>query len=96
MRQQAEPRPLGLWDLLAEVNLRDFREMVLAELGLVGASVRQALEARTPGAALALLMALLRLALLVLVVTVFGTGIVAITVVRGAIRAFRTLPRRGG
>ena len=79
---------LGWRQFLGAVNLKDFSGMVAAELGMIVVSLRLALQSLLrlpfgPFIALAgMLLALLRLMLLVLVVVVFGTAILAITVVR--------------
>ena len=86
MTSGATHEKLGLRDLLAEVNLRDFFVMVLDELGLIGNSVRLALESRTLLLPLALLVALLRLALLVVVIVLLGTAILAVMLLRGVTR----------
>ena len=86
MTSGATPEKLGLRELLAEVNLRDFFVMVLDELSLIGNSVRLALESRTLLLPLALLVALLRLALLVLVIVLLGTAILAVMLLRGVTR----------
>jgi len=86
MTSGATPEKLGLRELLAEVNLRDFFVMVLDELGLIGNSIRLALESRTLLLPVALLVALFRLALLVLVIVVLGTAILATMLIRGVTR----------
>ena len=71
------------------VNLTDFSHMVGTELRMLGMSLRLAPEAlpRLPFGPLifiaGMLVAMLRFAVLVLVVVVFGPAILAITVVRG-------------
>ena len=93
-----EERTFGWRQLLDAVNLRDFAEMVGGELGMIGSSLRQAVEAlpRLPFGPLVflgfLLLALLRSLLLLLVVVVFGTGILLLSAVRGAVRAVRGAP----
>ena len=89
---------LGWRQFLGAVNLKDFSGMVGAELGMIAVSLRLALQSllRPPfGPLIALagmLMALLRLMLLVLVVVVFGTAILAITIVRGVANLARGRP----
>ncbi len=90
----------GWRDLLGAVNLRDFAHMVTGELQMIATSVRLAFESivHLPFGPLiflgATLLALLRLALLVLVVIAFGTAILLIWAVRSAARAVRG--RTGG
>lgn len=94
-----EQRPFGWRQLLGAVNLRDFADMVRGELGMIGSSLRRAVEAlpHVPAGPLVffgfLLLVVLRSVLLVLVVILFGTGILLISTVRGAIRMAR---RQGG
>lgn len=87
-----EQRTFGWRQLLGAVNLRDFADMVRGELGMIGASIGRAGAAlpRLPlgpfiGVAF-ILLALVRLALLLLVVIAFGTAIAVITLVRGLSR----------
>jgi hypothetical protein len=83
-----ERRTLDLRQFLGAVNLRDFAQMVGAELRLIATSVRLAFESlpRLPAGPLVflvgMLMVLLRSVLLALVVVVFGAGITIITLVR--------------
>ncbi len=90
-----EQRTFGWRQLLGSVNLRDFIDMVRGELGMIGSSLRQGVEAfpRLPAGPLVFLgfwlLAILRSVLLVLVVVVFGTAILLISAVRGASRALR-------
>lgn len=85
-------RTIGIRQVLAEVNLRDFSRMVFGELALVGSSVRLAAEERR--LALILVVALLRIALLAFVVLTFGTAILLIMLIRSAARPFRRGARR--
>ena len=86
---------IGWRHLLGSVNLRDFIDIVRGELGMIGSSFRQGVEAipRLPLGPLVFLgfwlLAILRLALLILVVAVFGTAILIVSAVRAAIRAAR-------
>ncbi len=85
-----ERRILGVRQFLREVNLKDFFNMVLAELRLVGASLRLALHSGNPLLVLrALLLALIRVVLLVLVVVGFGTAIVVIAAIRRVVAITR-------
>lgn len=84
-----ERNTFGWRQLLHSVNLRDFAQMVGGELGMVWQSLRLASESlsRRPFGPLifvaGVLIAFLRLALLVLVVVVFGVAILMIAAVRG-------------
>ena len=96
-----EQRTFGWRELLGTVNLNDFSQMVASELGMIGASVRLALES-LPGLPLGpliflggILMAFLRFVLLVLVVAVFGAAILTVTVVRSAVGIARRQTGRG-
>ena len=86
---------IGWRQLLGSVNLRDFIDIVRGELGMIGSSLRQGVEAipRLPLGPLVFLgfwlLAVLRSVLLIFVVVVFGTGILIVTTVRGAVRALR-------
>ena len=73
---------LGIRQVLAEVNLRDFSKMVRGELALVGSSVRLAVESRKLLLPFVLAMAVLRLMLLALVIMVLGGAIALITLIR--------------
>ena len=84
---------IGWRQLLGSVNVRDFIDIVRGELGMIGSMFRQGVAAvpRLPFGPLVFLgfwlLAVLRLALLVVVVAVFGTAILIISAVRGATRA---------
>lgn len=85
---EEERKPLGWTDLLSVVNIKDFAQMVGGEVEQIGASLRLALESfgRLPfgpflGAA-GLFILSIRSCLLVLVIIVFGTGILLITLLR--------------
>ena len=90
-----EPRAFGWRQLLGAVNLRDFSEMVAGEVNQVAEAGRLALAAfpHLPAGPLLflreLLILLLRVSLLVLVVVVFGAGIVVISFVRATITMLR-------
>lgn len=96
-----EERTFGWRQLLGAVNLKDFADIVVGELGMIGNSLRRAFEAlpRPPFGPLIslgfLLLAALRSFLLILVVVVFGTGILVITAARGVVRAVRRKPDAG-
>ncbi len=60
--------------------------MILAELGLIGTSVRLAFQPRTSSAPLILLVASFRLVLLVLVILVFGAAILIATAARAGVK----------
>ena len=86
-----EPNTFGWRQLLGAINLRDFSGMVAAELGMIGLSVRFSIQSfvRPPFGPLislgGMLLVAVRLALLVLVVVVFGTAILTIMAVRGTV-----------
>ena len=86
---------LGWRQFLGTVNLRDFSRMVWAELEMIGLSLRIASgnSERLPIGLLifgaTILLAVARLVLLTLFVIVFGGGILAIALLRGAARATR-------
>jgi hypothetical protein len=90
-----ERHTFGWRQLFGSVNLRDFIDMVRGELGMIGSSLRQGAQAlpRLPAGPLVFLgfwlLAILRSALLIFVVVVFGTAILLISAVRGASRALR-------
>ena len=92
---------IGWRQLLGSVNVRDFIDIVRGELGMIGSSLRQGLEAipRLPLGPLVFLgfwlLAILRAVLLVLAVAIFGTGILIISAVRGVLRATRGRPASG-
>jgi len=89
---ESEPHTIGLRQLLGAVNLRDFAQMVGAEIIQIGTSARLAFESLTRlplGPAffvVGMLIVLLRSILLALVIVAFGGGIVAITVSRGLLK----------
>ena len=95
----AQEHTFGWRDLLRAVNLRDFTEMVAGEAAQIATSLRLAAQAalRLPFGPLfflgGLVIALLRLLLLILVVLVFGTGILLISAVRGVIHLVRGTAR---
>jgi hypothetical protein len=83
-----EPRErIGLRDLFAGVNLRDFFDMVRGEFGLVVSSARAAMRANIVLIPFALLMVMLRLMLLVGVVIVLGGAITTVMFLRGILAA---------
>lgn len=81
-------KPLGWRDLPKVVNIKDFAQMVGGEAEQIGGSLRSALEAfgRLPFGPiwgfLALFILSIRSCLLVMVIFVFGTGILLITLMR--------------
>ena len=93
-----ERHTFGWRQLLGSVNLRDFVDMARGELGMIGSSLRQGVEAlpRLPAGPLVFLgfwlLAILRPVLLIVVVAVFGTAILVISALRGAARALRRKP----
>ena len=92
-----ERSTLNWRQFLGAVNLRDFSGMVLAELALIGMSVRVALRSflHLPVGPLSflalLLLAVLRLVVLVLAVVVLGTAVLLTITVRRALALFRSL-----
>ena len=87
---QAEgPKTLGWRDLPGVVNIKDFAQMVGGEAEQIGGSLRTALESfgRLPFGPIFGLIGLfilsIRSCLLVMVIIVFGTGILLITLMRG-------------
>jgi hypothetical protein len=90
-----ERRTFGWRQLFGSVNLRDFIDIVRGELGMIGSSLRQGAQAlpRLPAGPLVFLgfwlLAILRSVLLIFVVVVFGTGILIVIIVRGAVRVVR-------
>lgn len=80
-----QPEVMGIRQLLAEVNLRDFAAMVGTDFGLVCSSVRDAAESRALSPWV-FLVALLRLILLGLVAVILGPAILAMMLIRGAVR----------
>ena len=93
MSQGAGDETLGMRQVLGKVNLRDFAAMVASEFSLVTTSLRQATQSQPRSVPLALLPAVVRLLLLALVVVVFGSAILAITLIRGAITLVRRTSR---
>jgi len=81
-------RQFGLRELLGAVNLRDFVDMVGAEVGHIGNAAGLAVQSltRLPFGPFAFVIGIaivgFRSCLLVLVVIVFGTGILAISIAR--------------
>jgi hypothetical protein len=95
---QNTPAPrgtFGIREFLGAVNLRDFAQMVGAEVSQISSILSAAFEAfpRFPAGPLIFLwgtaMAGIRSFLLVLVVLTFGAGIIAISVSRVAARLLR-------
>jgi len=83
-----EPRErIGLRELFAGVNLRDFFDMVRGEFGLVVSSGRAAMRAHFVLIPFALLMVMLRLMLLVVVIIVLGGAITTVMFLRGILTA---------
>ncbi len=82
-------KPLGWRDLPSVVNIKDFAQMVGGEAEQIGGSVRAALESfgRLPFGPIfgffGLFILSLRSCLLVMVIFVFGTGILLVTLMRG-------------
>jgi len=87
MTDENEAKTIGYGDVLRGVNLRDFFDMVKGELGLVWAAARNAVRSRPILLPFAVLLVLLRLALLVAVVVVLGGAITLVMLVRGASRS---------
>lgn len=83
---QAQPQRLTLRQFLAEVNLRDFAAMVATEARLIPTSVGAAWTRGPLWLPLALLVAFVRLVFLLLVIAVFGAGILLITLLRTVVR----------
>lgn len=85
-------RQYGVRELLGAVNLRDFIDMVGAEVTHIGASAGLAVESltRMPFGPFAFVLAIaiigLRSCLLFVVVVVFGSGILAISAARTVLR----------
>lgn len=90
MAEDQEPERMGIRDVLARVNLRDFGDMIKGEFGLVTSSLGLAVRSRSLAAVPAFVLALLRLVLLALVTVVLGTGIVLVTIVRAGARLLRS------
>ncbi|MBI4570397.1 MAG: hypothetical protein HY723_00470 [Chloroflexi bacterium] len=86
MAEQPQPRLIGVGDLLRNVNLRDFADMIRGELGLVAESARAALRSSPFVLPLVLVAVLLRLVLLLAVLLVFGVAILVISGVRSVVR----------
>ena len=84
-----ERKPLGWRDLPSVVNIKDFAQMVGTEAEQIGGSLRSALESfgRLPFGPIwgffGLFILSIRSCLLVMVIFVFGTGILLITLMRG-------------
>lgn len=95
MSEQEPQRHFGIRDLLSAVNLKDFGQMVGAEIQQIGTIVSAAFTSlsRLPFGLVLFLwgmgMALFRSCLLVLVAFTFGIGILAITVSRVMMRLLR-------
>jgi len=87
-RGEERRKPLGWRDLPSVVNLKDFAQMVGSEAEQIGSSLRASLDSlfRLPFGPIAGLFGLfilsIRSCLLVLVVVVFGTGILLMTIMR--------------
>jgi hypothetical protein len=90
--EQEEPaderKPLGWRDLPSVVNIKDFAQMVGGEVEQIGGSLRVSLESfgRLPFGPIlgfiGLFILSIRSCLLVLVIFVFGTGILLVTLIR--------------
>ena len=82
-------KPLGWRDLPSVVNIKDFAQMVGGEAEQIGGSVRTSLESfgRLPFGPIlgfiGLFILSIRSCLLVMVIFVFGTGILLLTLMRG-------------
>ncbi len=82
-------KPLGWRDLPGLVNIKDFAQMVGTEAEQIGGSLRSALESfgRLPFGPIwgffGLFILSIRSCLLVMVIFVFGTGILLVTLMRG-------------
>lgn len=83
MTDENEAKTIGFRDVLRGVNLRDFFDMVKGELGLVWGAARNAVHSRPILLPFAVLLVLLRLALLVAVVVFLGGAITLVMLVRG-------------
>jgi hypothetical protein len=78
-KQGGSRERLGLRGFLAQVNLKDFSDMVATEARLIPASVGAAWKRGPWFLPLALIVALIRLVLLIFVIVVFGAAILLIT-----------------
>lgn len=84
-----ERKPLGWRDLPTVVNIRDFAQMVGGEVQQIGATLRLSLESigHLPFGPIfgffGLFILSIRSCLLVIVIFVFGTGILLVTLMRG-------------
>ena len=85
----ADRKPLAWRDLPSVVNIKDFAQMVGGEAEQIGGSVRTSLESfgRLPFGPIlgfiGLFILSIRSCLLVMVIFVFGTGILLVTLMRG-------------
>lgn len=88
IEEEAEPHErIGLRELFAGVNLRDFFDMVRGEFGLVITSARNAMRVHPILIPFAFIMVMLRLMLLVGVVIVLGGAITTVMFLRGILAA---------
>ena len=87
-QEEEQRKPLGWRDLPGVVNLKDFAQMVGTEAEQIAGSFRRALESffRLPfgpiRGSFGLCIVGIRSCLLVMVVFIFGTGIVLMTIMR--------------
>ena len=92
---ETEHETIGLHEFLQHVNIGDFLHMIDGEVRQLGTNLRLALQTlpRLPWGPLlalgAIAMVLVRLALLFMVIVVFGAGILLITAVRTIAGLFR-------
>jgi hypothetical protein len=86
MSHQSSVRAIGFRDLLRDVNLRDFADMVLGEVRLVGEAAGASLRTAPLTFPFVLMAVLIRFALLMAVLIVFGAAITIVTLVRAPIR----------
>ena len=77
---------IGIREVFAGVNLRDFFDMVKGEFGLLLTAARAAVRAHPALIPFALVLVVLRLILLVGVVIVLGGAITTVMVLRGVLK----------
>ena len=83
-----ETSTLGWRRFLKSVNLKDFSGMVLAELGLIGLSIKVALQSflrlplGPPTFVVIIVLTIVRLLALVLVILVLGSAVLATMLIR--------------
>jgi hypothetical protein len=81
-------------ELLARVNLHDFRGMVVAEFDLVWSAVAAAIRSPSLLTPVAIMAGFLRLLLLAIVVVVLGTAISVVVSTRAVLRWGQLLIRK--